>query len=205
MKRSPLVPLLLLAALLAAGGPARAAAPEAHATRLQSLLTEALVPLLRPLAAGDSLAVELPRAKPSLADAIGDILAARGYAVAAGSGDPATRRLVVEEFAATVDFPRAHLGLLRLSGRDLLRRATVELVARVEGPGRPARVHRHLESSDWIDEEELGPLGEELPAWATVEAPKAGVPGGQRSGWWERSLVAGLLGGVAIVYFSGTQ
>lgn len=140
---------------------------------------------------------------------IGNFLYERGYEVHTvplrGTRPEGVPVFDFEIDAAGFDYPSRRAGLLGLGKEKWLRRAAFGLQGRIEDPvsghwlwkGAPRYV-----VEEWVSTGDVEDLADDRPAWMS-ERPLV-VPEG-RSPWWERSMMAGLLAGVVILYVDGTQ
>lgn len=142
-------------------------------------------------------------------DRIGNFLFQRGYEVktvaARGALPEDLPFFDFEVDAAGFDYPSQRSGFLGLGREKWLRRAALGIRGRIEDPrdgrwlwqGEP-----RLVIEDWIASSDVETLAEDRPLWM-AEKPLIRPTG--RSPWWERSIMAGLLVGVVILYTDGTQ
>ena len=145
----------------------------------------------------------------SLQDEIGNFLLDRGYDVHTVPAQAAlpddVPLLEFEVVAGGFDYPIRRRGFLGLQSPRVLRRSALGIEGRLQDPrdgrwlwqGAPLLV-----AEDWVTAKEVEPLAADRPLWMT-ENPLVRPEG--RSPWWERSLMAGLLAGVVILYADGTQ
>lgn len=140
---------------------------------------------------------------------IGNFLYERGYDVhTLEAGAEAPDDIPLFEFevdAAGFDYPSKRAGFLGLGSETWLRRGALGIRGRIQDPrngqwlwtGSP-----RLVKETWVPASDVEALAEDRPAWMS-ERPLVRPEG--RSVWWERSLMAGLIAGVVILYADGTQ
>lgn len=145
----------------------------------------------------------------SLQDEIGNFLYERGYEVhtvpTREDAPPDVPLLDFRVASAGFDYPARRTGFLGLGHPRVLRRGALGITGSLEDPrdgrwlwrGAPLRV-----AEEWVQARQVEPLAADRPLWMT-DKPLVRPEG--RSPWWERSLMAGLLAGVVILYADGTQ
>ena len=206
---------LLCGSLLASSGGARAEVIATDGAVADTLLTRMMDPVLRALQEAPEatgVAIRLPAGparKGDLHDEVGNFLYERGYEIwtlEAGREAPEGSLLLdFEVQAAGVDYPREKGGFLGFGESRILRRAALGVTGRLEDPDDGRWLWRGaplVQHEQWVPRSRREALAGDRPAWIAGTPLPAIDDGGH---WWERGLVAGLLAGVVVLYFDGTQ
>lgn len=142
-------------------------------------------------------------------DAVGDAFLDRGYDVwVVGRAEPVAADVLaldLELTASEIDYPRQTRQVLGIGRAQVLRRVTLGARMRLTEPttGRvlysaePVRM-----TEEWMSFREANRNAEQRPDWMGAIPME---PARARNPWWQRSLIVGVLGGVAILYFSGAN
>lgn len=140
-------------------------------------------------------------------NAVGDAFLEQGYDVwilqANETVPSGVLALDLELSASEIDYPRQSRQLLGFGRARILRRVSLGARMRLTDPGEgrvlydaePVRV-----AEDWMSFSEANRSAEVRPDWMGAIPVSEMEP---RNPWWQRALVVGIVGGVAVLYFSG--
>ncbi len=154
-----------------------------------------------------------PEAENLFLEELARYLYERGYEVwlldDEAASPPSTAALVeVEVIAAKIFYPRTRRSFLSIGQPSIARRGTLALDVRVLGAGGGPWLYDgrpEARFEDWLEAKDVAGLAEDQPTWIELEE-QPGAAGPERpAGWTERFVVASLLSGVIILYFSGAQ
>ena len=211
--------LLGLALLLGFASSARAEQRRPSDTAIgQRLLSEALAPVLEAAEAstysGIAIRVDGSASQGAiLADVVADFLLDRGYDVwVLDRSDESPAESVLLELSpedVSLEYPEQRRTFFGLGSRKSRRSASVVLDATLSHELSGQRFFSGLAQarySDWVSEDDIEETKpESIFAGGSSASDRAKATTSAPVGWLEKGIVAGMLGGVVIIYFSGAS